>query len=179
MIFLLPAEQMDLLWDAVTNPLFLCWYKKKKDNYFGFRVSEMLYGNLSEKKAKFFLSFKEYGQAVYATISLYNLLRRMRWSPGLNRTHVHPEEERLNRKLQTCSSSETQHAGNIKAWFFWAFWYLITWLPADSIKKIWNICSSFFYPREYDFKPVIRQQQHSAGQCFLGMKKDQVLTVIF
>jgi len=34
--------------------------------------------------------------------------RRMRRSPGLNRTHFDPEEERPNRKLQACTSSETQ-----------------------------------------------------------------------
>lgn len=67
----------------------------------------MLYGNLSEKK-KVFHELQRKWSGIPCDYSQHDMLRRMRKSPGLNNTHVHPEEERPNRKLQSCASSETQ-----------------------------------------------------------------------
>lgn len=76
----------------------------------------MLYGNLSEKPPRFFMNLIEYGHILYVSISPYKLLGRMRWSLGPKRTHVHSEEERPNRKIQTfLASSEIQYTGNIKS----------------------------------------------------------------
>lgn len=84
------------------------------------------------------MNFKEYGQALYVT-GLYNLLRR---SPGPNRTHVHPEEERPNRKLQTflCFLRNSKHREH-KDLIFLSFLisdYLAfsNSFPADSINKL-------------------------------------------
>lgn len=52
------------------------------------------------EKIKFFKNFKEYGQALDVTIRQHDMLRRVRRSSGMTRTHVHPEEEGPKRKLQ-------------------------------------------------------------------------------
>jgi len=50
---LLAAEKGNPLWDAVARPhLYFC-YKKRTENYVDFRVSSMVYGNLSEKAQVF------------------------------------------------------------------------------------------------------------------------------
>lgn len=51
------------------------------------------------------MDFKECRQALCVTITHHGMLRIMRRSPGLNMTHVHPEEERPKEKLQANASS--------------------------------------------------------------------------
>lgn len=99
------------------------------------------------KNPKFFMNFKEYRQALYVTIIQHDSLMRMRRSLGLSRTHVHPEEESTNRKLQACAPSETQDMGKGKGWFFGAFWHQTNYLSFSNhhllkSSKIFTVLSS-------------------------------------